>query len=148
MRAIKPVTNNMRGRPEVMTLFRQMNRELPRVLGLYDIHMTLPDARKAIRHQFDMNKDVKDPRIVDILCSKCVVAALSGFTELDLTFYLVFGRGQQELEETLLQYKQKAQLMRYLETMGSADAFELDAEFGGGEDNVRFYQGIDYKGQF
>ena len=146
MRHIKPITNALRGRAESVLLFRQMQKELPRVLALYDIHMPLPKARAAIRVQFDNNKNVKDPRIVNILVSKCVYlwACIVAIFIL-LTSRLTIHRGQQEMEETLLQYKQKSQLMRYLEPMSVADSFQLDAEFAG-DDNTRFFQGIEYKG--
>jgi len=67
-------------------------RELPRVLTLYDIDLTLEDARENVRAHFDRNNHIKDDRVVDMLVSK----------------------GYMELEETLLQHKQRSHLQRTL----------------------------------
>ncbi|GMH84515.1 hypothetical protein TrST_g1305 [Triparma strigata] len=77
----------------VPTLYRSMLRELPKVLSIYDIDMPLPEATLKIKNLFTQNSHVKDERVKDILVAK----------------------GYMELEETLMQWKQKAQLMRIFE---------------------------------
>lgn len=67
-------------------------RELPRVLVLYDLDMPLPEARKAIRAHFDRYANIKDERVEKMLVAK----------------------GYIDLEETLLQHKQRSHLQRTL----------------------------------
>jgi hypothetical protein len=71
-----------------------VNREVPRVMEIYDIvHMGVPAIRKAIRSHFYHHDDIKDERVVAMLVEK----------------------GYIDLEDTLLQHKQKSQLMILLE---------------------------------
>ncbi len=69
----------------VLSLYRSICKEVPRVLTIYDIEIPASDARAAIRDHFRKNKDVKDPRIVAGLVAK----------------------GQMELEEALMQWKSR-----------------------------------------
>lgn len=63
-------------------------------MEIYDIlHKDVPEIRKAIRSHFYHHKDVKDERVIDMLIEK----------------------GYIDLEDTLLQHKQKSQLMIILE---------------------------------
>jgi len=66
------------------------NREVPRVLTIYDIDLPLDEARSTIRKSFDKYKDVKDQRVIDMLIEV----------------------GYMDLEETLLQHKQRSHLIR------------------------------------
>ena len=66
---------------------------MPRILMIYDIDMPLKDARTAIRTKFYENKDIKDARIAEMLVEK----------------------GYMSLETSMLQHKQKAHLMHFLE---------------------------------
>eukprot|EP00586_Coscinodiscus_wailesii_P019299 CAMPEP_0172496066 /NCGR_PEP_ID=MMETSP1066-20121228/81093_1 /TAXON_ID=671091 /ORGANISM="Coscinodiscus wailesii, Strain CCMP2513" /LENGTH=96 /DNA_ID=CAMNT_0013268155 /DNA_START=162 /DNA_END=452 /DNA_ORIENTATION=+ len=70
-----------------------MARELPRVLVIYDIDIPEPDARQTIKNYFYANGQIKDQRVNDMLVEK----------------------GYMELEETLLQHKQRSHLMRLFE---------------------------------
>jgi len=61
---------------------------------IYDIvHMGEKDVKKSIRQHFYSNADVKDERVIDMLVT----------------------RGYMDLEDTLLQHKQKTHLMLLLE---------------------------------
>ena len=68
------------------------NREVPRVLTIYDIDIPLSEAQDSIRTQFQKYAAVKDQRVVDMLIEK----------------------GYMDLEETLLQHKQRSHLLRNL----------------------------------
>lgn len=69
-------------------------REVPRVLLIFDIvNMGERDVKKQVRDLFYANKDVKDQRVIDMLVEK----------------------GYMDLEDTLLQHKQKNHLMLLLE---------------------------------
>jgi len=74
-------------------LYRSMLKEVPRVLTLYDIDMPVRDARYSIRFHFDKHKKLEDGRIIDRLLAM----------------------GYLEMEETLMQWKQKTHLLRLLE---------------------------------
>lgn len=70
-----------------------MHSEMPRILMIYDIDMPLKDAKASIRAKFYEQKDIKDPRVAEMLVEK----------------------GYMSLETTMLQHKQKAHLMHFLE---------------------------------
>jgi hypothetical protein len=68
-------------------------REIPRVFTIYDIDIPVADARATLRKLFRKNGHVKDPRVITMLIEK----------------------GYMELEETLLQWKQRPHLIRTFE---------------------------------
>jgi NADH dehydrogenase (ubiquinone) 1 alpha subcomplex subunit 6 len=69
-------------------------REIPRVLQIYDIvHLGKDEVRKNMRTHFYQNANVKDERVIDMLLEK----------------------GYMDLEDTLLQYKQRSQLLIIIE---------------------------------
>ena len=70
--------------------FQFVQREVPRVLIIYDIDLEVNQAKAQIRDHFHKNGHVKDSRVINMLVEK----------------------GYMDLEETLLQYKQKAHLMK------------------------------------
>ena len=76
-----------------VTLYRYITKQVPRVLTLYDIPMEPAEARLAVQALFRQHADVKDPRVVDMLITKA----------------------NMELEETLMQWKQKVHLAKLLE---------------------------------
>eukprot|EP00566_Odontella_aurita_P025819 CAMPEP_0113537514 /NCGR_PEP_ID=MMETSP0015_2-20120614/6867_1 /TAXON_ID=2838 /ORGANISM="Odontella" /LENGTH=121 /DNA_ID=CAMNT_0000437015 /DNA_START=25 /DNA_END=390 /DNA_ORIENTATION=- /assembly_acc=CAM_ASM_000160 len=82
-------------------LYRSICKEVPRVLTIYDIDLPISTARKSIREHFDKNDLVQDQRVREMLIE----------------------RGYMELEETLLQHKQRSHLSRvftsYIEESGA-----------------------------
>ncbi|KAE8999334.1 hypothetical protein PF011_g14670 [Phytophthora fragariae] len=76
-----------------VTLYHYITKQVPRVLTLYDIPMEPADARLAVQALFRQHATVKDPRVVDMLITKA----------------------NMELEETLMQWKQKVHLVKLLE---------------------------------
>mmetsp|Transcript_12391 Transcript_12391/g.17292 ORF Transcript_12391/g.17292 Transcript_12391/m.17292 type:complete len:124 (-) Transcript_12391:278-649(-) len=77
----------------VARLYRSVAKEIPRVLTIYDIDMPEVEARKAVRAHFAKNAHIKDDRVLDMLVEK----------------------GYMDLEETLLQHKQRSHLLRTLD---------------------------------
>ncbi len=77
----------------VVHLYRSIIRELPRVMTIYDVDLPLKSARSAISYHFRKHHAIQDTRIVNLLLAK----------------------GYMELEETLMQWKQKTHLLRILE---------------------------------
>jgi len=80
-------------RTSVSQLYRSIIKELPRVMIIYDVDMPLKDARKAVSYHFRKNSQLQDGRVIGLLLAK----------------------GYMELEETLMQWKQKTHLLRILE---------------------------------
>ena len=68
------------------------NRELPRVLTIYDIDLPLSAAQEAIRYKFDHYSSINDERVTSMLVEK----------------------GYMDLEEALLQHTQRSHLLRSL----------------------------------
>jgi hypothetical protein len=116
--ALTKVQGFAKGRADVVRLYRDVQHHLPRILTIFDITSPkLPEARLRVRELFDKNRDVQDTRVVSLLVS----------------------RGQQELEETLMQWKQKSQLMRTLAPAETQDRTNLARalHMGGGADADR-----------
>jgi len=82
-----------------LNLFRQICRNVPTVLTIFDVDMTVGEARKIIKDKFADNAFVEDPRAIAILNHK----------------------GRVELNECMLQYKTKAQIMYILEPRNLTD---------------------------
>ena len=76
-----------------LKLYRNVLKATPKVKTVFDVDMPLPEMRRAITWHFRKSAQIQDPRIVDMLVVK----------------------GEMDLEETLMQYKQKPHLMRILE---------------------------------
>ncbi|TFJ86796.1 hypothetical protein NSK_001884 [Nannochloropsis salina CCMP1776] len=79
-------------RNPVVQLYRTISKELPRVLTIYDADLAPAEARAQVQVLFRKNAHLQDPVIVDMLVKK----------------------GYMELEETLMQWKQKTHLLRLL----------------------------------
>ncbi|CAH0477861.1 unnamed protein product [Peronospora belbahrii] len=103
-----------------VTLYRYITKQIPRVLTLYDISMEPSDARLAIQALFRQHAAVKDPRVVDMLITKA----------------------NMELEETLMQWKQKVHLIKLLE---HGQALRTPAPVVDSIDQAldKFYAGVD-----
>ena len=78
----------------VVSLYRYITKQIPRVLTIYDINMEPKIARSAIQTLFRTNGHVQDPRVLDMLVTK----------------------GHMEVEETLMQWKQKTHLLSLIES--------------------------------
>lgn len=68
-------------------------------MTIYDIDIPLVEARRAISYHFRKHGDIEDSSVINILID----------------------RGYKELEETLMQWKQKTHLLRILESIEFAD---------------------------
>lgn len=91
--SLRLVADKLSGTNPAVQLYRHITKQIPRVLTLYDINMEPSDARKAIQNLFRENAHVKDPRAIDMLVTKA----------------------HMEVEETLMQWKQKTHLLTLLE---------------------------------
>ncbi len=80
-------------------------KELPRILILYDVNMPLEDARKAVKFHFRRYADIQD----DWYDFRAY------FFNMTRAKSLLLAKGYMELEETLMQWKQKSHLLRLLE---------------------------------
>ena len=76
-----------------LNLYRRVLKSCPKVKTVFDVDMPVAEMRAAITWHFRKSSHIKDPRVVDMLVVK----------------------GEMDLEETLMQYKQKPHLLRILE---------------------------------
>jgi hypothetical protein len=76
----------------VTQLYRDICREMPRILNQYDMDLTPVEGRAAIQHHFRRFASLQDPRAINMMVS----------------------RGYMELDETLQQYKQRPHVLRIL----------------------------------
>lgn len=76
----------------VLSLFREMCRETPRMIALYELEHTPEEMRRVINLLFKRHAGISDPRLIE----------------------LQIFRGEQEMEETLKQYKQRGHVIDML----------------------------------
>lgn len=93
LRALVQAGPKVSDKTSVIGLYRTIVREIPRVLTIYDVDMPVALARSRIGYHFRKHSGLKDGRVIGILLAK----------------------GYMELEETLMQWKQKTHLLRILE---------------------------------
>ena len=105
LRALKQTASKV-GTSSTKMLFRDICRQVPTVLTIYDVDMTVGEARAVVKEAFTKNAGVTDARTIQILNHK----------------------GRTELQEATLQYKTKAQLMSFLEKRHLKSAKQLRAE--------------------
>ncbi len=91
---MKHETKNV-AKTSVAQLYRSIVKELPRVMIIYDVDIPLKTAQAAIAYHFRKHSELKDGRVIGLLLAK----------------------GYMELEETLMQWKQKTHLLRILEVL-------------------------------
>lgn len=104
-----------------VTLYRYITKQVPRVLTLYDIPMEPSEARLAVQALFRKHADVKDPRVVDMLINKA----------------------NMELEETLMQWKQKVHLIQLLDAGEALRATAIKPSDSVEDQLNKFFAGID-----
>eukprot|EP00548_Thalassiothrix_antarctica_P007001 CAMPEP_0194147984 /NCGR_PEP_ID=MMETSP0152-20130528/29313_1 /TAXON_ID=1049557 /ORGANISM="Thalassiothrix antarctica, Strain L6-D1" /LENGTH=127 /DNA_ID=CAMNT_0038849193 /DNA_START=45 /DNA_END=428 /DNA_ORIENTATION=- len=77
---------------KVARLYRTICKEIPRVMTIYDIDIPLEECKKAVRGHMQMNEHLRDKRVLDMVVEKAYM----------------------ELEEALLQHKQRPHLLYFL----------------------------------
>ncbi|KAK9703885.1 ndufa6 NADH-ubiquinone oxidoreductase subunit [Basidiobolus ranarum] len=78
-------------RQRVLGLYRDCQRAAPKIVTLYELDFPADVVRAKIREEFEKNRFVNDVGLLDILIFK----------------------GQAELRETMMKWKQNSQLMQY-----------------------------------
>lgn len=80
-------------RQRVIQLYKSWYREMPSIVNIYDVPITVQQGRVKLRQKFLQNRNVKDIRTIDLLVIK----------------------GQMELMETLSHFKQKGHVMAFFQ---------------------------------
>mmetsp|Transcript_6177 Transcript_6177/g.10658 ORF Transcript_6177/g.10658 Transcript_6177/m.10658 type:complete len:133 (-) Transcript_6177:264-662(-) len=73
-------------------LYRQTLKSIPQIISMYALDVTPAELKPIIDNEFRKYSQVKDPQVLDVLVYK----------------------GKQELEETLLMFKTKSHVFRYI----------------------------------
>ncbi|RKP14246.1 hypothetical protein BJ684DRAFT_8877 [Piptocephalis cylindrospora] len=89
-RAVVSITSNER-KKRTLQLYREWQLAAPSIVGSYQLDVPLSAVRSKIRELFEVNREVQDPKAIDILIHK----------------------GKTELEETVLLWKQPSHVMQY-----------------------------------
>mmetsp|Transcript_21997 Transcript_21997/g.39352 ORF Transcript_21997/g.39352 Transcript_21997/m.39352 type:complete len:114 (+) Transcript_21997:73-414(+) len=90
--ALRSVAQASTAKPAV-ALYRNICKELPRIMTIFSLDIPAPVVRGRIADMFRANAHVKDERVVRMLVTK----------------------GYLELEETVLQYKTRHQLLNKID---------------------------------
>ena len=112
-------------RPRILTL---ICTQVPTVLTLFDVDMSVREARGKVKDMFRQNAHIEDPRTAAILVHKGKAERAAAFERLLLFSYVGPRHGtalairadrlaprSRRLQEAMLQYKTKAQIMYLLE---------------------------------
>ena len=94
MLATKSSKNLAEAASRSITLYRKFLRAVPYVKTINDLPHTHSEIRGAVNYNFRKNLDVTDASVVDLLVFK----------------------GTTELEEIMMQYKQRSHIMRIIES--------------------------------
>lgn len=84
-------------RAGAIRLYRAACKAAPEIVRSYRLQYTPQDLRRKFRFQFEQNKTITDPQLVDLLVLK----------------------GENDLEEALLVYKTKSHVLYYLEDINN-----------------------------
>lgn len=112
---VRPVLSldSKEARRRVLNLYRAWYRQVPRILHDYELPVSEARMKNKLREMFQQNKNVTDIRTIDMLVIK----------------------GQMDLNETVLKFKQSCHVMNYFRTTHNPKPKDFISKFLAGKDS-------------
>ena len=112
---VRPVLslNGIEARRRVLNLYRAWFRQIPLILHDFELPVSEIKMKQKLRELFLQNQNVKDIRAIDMLVIK----------------------GQMELNETVLKFKQTCHVMNYFKTTIKPKPKDFISKFLAGKDS-------------
>ena len=113
---------------QAVRLYRRIAREIPRLVTVYDLPHTPRQIRAGVANRFRCFADINDAQVVNLLVSKA----------------------EMELEESLMQWKQKTHVVRLIDSFaspGTGNSQDWPTEGRGFLQNFHFGSGASGTGE-
>jgi len=113
--AVKPLLslNDTEARHRVIKLYRALWRQISYIKHEYLVEIDVKEMREELRRRFYSNSNINDIRVIDMLVIK----------------------GQMELNETVMKWKQECHLMNYFKKTHNPKPRDFISKFLAGKDS-------------
>ncbi|XP_022317946.1 NADH dehydrogenase [ubiquinone] 1 alpha subcomplex subunit 6-like [Crassostrea virginica] len=114
LKQVKPImsVNKAESKARVLKLYKAWYKQIPHMVQIYKLDVTVDEAYAKLREEFTKNKHVTDLRVIDLLIVK----------------------GQLELINTVEEFNQKTHLMRFFQDTHNKRPTDFLGKFYAGHD--------------